>query len=309
MMLSHLRILSVFGVLSLVFWGGPVSAKEVNGPMSVEELFLYAHSLERGGDYRRSATEYGRLVHFLVNQPDVRFRNREEAFFRHAVVLASAGETDRALQAFALFGEQFPRSRYIDAGLLKMGELYEKADMAEEARRRYRHLVARGGQGATFARLRLAWLALQEEGSVTQARHHVAQIADAEQRFDTPDWDRALEAVVPVAPKNPWAAGALTAVLPGSGHLYLDRPRDALFSFLSNGLMIAGTVQAFDRGLSGLGVALGFIELGWYTGSIFSAVSLTHAHNKRDRDMRLQAVRPFLKPDDEALGLELNLHY
>ena len=288
---------------------GELLAAELGNLMSAEKVFSYAKGLEKAGDFNRAAHEYGRLVFFLRRHPDSFFAQKEEAFYRHGLSLANAGEADRALYAFSVFGEAFPESRRIASALLRMGQIYEEAGMVTEAKRRYQSLMARDKTFETFVRLRLSWLALQEENGVDRARYHLGQMTDPEYIEKMPTLNRALDTLTHWPRKVPRTAAVLTALLPGSGHFYLGRPRDGLFAFLSNGLLLAGTIQAFQNDISGLGVALGFIELGWYTGTIFSAVSLTHTYNRQVRAARLGKIRPLLKVEPRFLGLELNLHY
>lgn len=80
--------------------------------------------------------------------------------------------------------------------------------------------------------------------------------------------------------KNPELAGTLAAILPGAGHLYSERPRDAAVSFLLNGAFIAAAIQLFRHGNEIVGGVAAFFELGWYSGNIYSAVSSAHKYNE-----------------------------
>jgi hypothetical protein len=80
--------------------------------------------------------------------------------------------------------------------------------------------------------------------------------------------------------KNPVYAGTL-AIIPGLGHAYVSRYRDATISFLVNGLFIWAAVQAFQSDQDVLGGILTFMELGFYSGNIYSAVNAAHKHNQK----------------------------
>ena len=299
----------LFSFVIQLFVSGFLSAQEIGDLMSPSKVFFYAKDLEKSGDFNRAATEYGRLVFFFRHHPDFSFAHKDVVFYRHAVALARAGATDQALQAFSTLGALFPESRFISPALLRMGQLYEEAGAVEEAKSRYQALISRDQTFARFARARLAWLALQEEDGMKEARDHLEKIVDARSIEKISTLNHALDSLGHLPNKDPRLAGALTALLPGSGHLYLDRPKDALFAFLSNGLLVAGTVQAFQNDISGLGAALGVVELGWYTGTVFSAVSLAHKFNQEVRKEKLMKIRPLLESGKDFLGLELNLHY
>jgi hypothetical protein len=89
--------------------------------------------------------------------------------------------------------------------------------------------------------------------------------------------------------KDPTTAGALS-VVPGLGHLYCERYKDGLVAFLLNGLFIAATVEAFHDNQNALGGILGFVELGFYSGTIYSAVNSAHKHNRKLKDDFLQGL-------------------
>jgi hypothetical protein len=81
--------------------------------------------------------------------------------------------------------------------------------------------------------------------------------------------------------KSPLTAGILAAVVPGLGHAYVTRYRDAVVAFILNGLFIWAAVESFDGGHDALGAILGILELGWYTGNIYSAVNVAGKYNTR----------------------------
>jgi hypothetical protein len=83
--------------------------------------------------------------------------------------------------------------------------------------------------------------------------------------------------------KEPATAGAL-AILPGLGHLYCERPKDALVAFLLNGLTVWAAIEAFDEDLQVLGSLLLLLEVGWYAGNIYSAVNCAHKYNRKVRN-------------------------
>ncbi|MEE9610697.1 MAG: hypothetical protein V3W19_05565, partial [Desulfatiglandales bacterium] len=67
-------------------------------------------------------------------------------------------------------------------------------------------------------------------------------------------------------------------------HVYSNRYKDGLAAFLLNGLFILAAVEAFDEDLNVLGGMLIFLELGWYTGNIYSAVNTAHKYNRKARN-------------------------
>ncbi|OIO55385.1 MAG: hypothetical protein COX57_02690 [Alphaproteobacteria bacterium CG_4_10_14_0_2_um_filter_63_37] len=80
----------------------------------------------------------------------------------------------------------------------------------------------------------------------------------------------------------PDKAGWLS-LIPGAGHLYLDRPMDALTAFGVNALLMAATADTVRKKEWGLGLLLGSVTVTWYGGTIFSAVSLAQRQNREER--------------------------
>jgi hypothetical protein len=108
--------------------------------------------------------------------------------------------------------------------------------------------------------------------------------------------EEVVTAVPRLPRRNPWVAGTLAALLPGSGHLYAGRPKEALTSFLLNGTFIAGAAWAVSEGYLFTGGILSFFELGWYLGGIStaarSAVRFNDEHEGRWLELLERRWRP-----------------
>lgn len=120
-------------------------------------------------------------------------------------------------------------------------------------------------------------------------------------------WDRADEArdvadyvsTIEIPQKSPAVAGVLS-IVPGLGHFYLEEWGIGVVAMIWNGAFIFATVDSFAAGRVGQGTLLGLLELVWYGGTIFGAVSGAHRFN---RDARL-IVREGLVEDVERLGVD-----
>jgi hypothetical protein len=126
---------------------------------------------------------------------------------------------------------------------------------------------------------------------------------------------QALEQRPETGKKSPAVAGTLSAVLPGSGHLYAGRPGQAASSFLLNALFIAGAVIAFQNDSPVLGGILVFFELGWYQGGIRSAVQAAREENqKQERKFRKELKQTYrlslgLEPGKDRMALSVRLSF
>lgn len=81
--------------------------------------------------------------------------------------------------------------------------------------------------------------------------------------------------------KSPATAGALNAILPGAGFLYLGQKRSALTALLLNGLFIGATYQFFHKDYVAAGLITLSFECGWYFGGIYGAQEEAKLYNER----------------------------
>lgn len=79
--------------------------------------------------------------------------------------------------------------------------------------------------------------------------------------------------------RQPWIAGTMSAVIPGSGYLYANRPQTAVASFIVNALIIWSLRDAITQESYGLGSVLGFFGLGWYIGNITGSANAAREYN------------------------------
>jgi hypothetical protein len=104
-----------------------------------------------------------------------------------------------------------------------------------------------------------------------------------------------LKKVPAIPQKNPNTAGLL-AVLPGAGHLYCGRYRDAVISLALNAALIAVAIEAFDNDLPILGGVVAAVEAGFYVGNIYSAVSSAHKYNRAQERAYIEGLKRSVGP-------------
>jgi tetratricopeptide (TPR) repeat protein len=264
-----------------------VAQEAVAGQGDRDKLFGFAESLFAEGDYYRAITEYKRFnylypIDILVEKADFRIG---ECYFK-------AGRRVEAIDSFNAFIRHYP------AGALRSNALYHKGQ-AEKEQKRYTDALT------TFNEL----IRTGDANYRDRALYAQALVLLAQQ-----EWQRARETFAslpqesPLSPsaiiysdgvgrmdglprKSPALAGTLAAVLPGAGHLYAERPRDALVSFLLNGSFIWAAVELFRNNNNVAGGIVAFFELGWYGGNIYSAVGSAHKYNQRVEDEFLQGLK------------------
>ncbi|GAB4266766.1 MAG: hypothetical protein Kow0092_19850 [Deferrisomatales bacterium] len=224
-------------------------------PATPAGLLSFADALRASGESFRAVTEYLRFLHHYPEHPDA--SRAVEGLGR---AYAIAGRWEEAIAAFrrldALRGDRESR-RLLGAALYRGGRYGEAA----------RLLLGEGASPAETTLGTLAWL--RAEGAEGPAPAGVRQELVRQYRE--------------LPRKSPATAGTLAALLPGAGHLYCDRPRDAAVSLALNGAFAWGTYEAARREQWALAAVLGLFELGWYSGNVVSAVNAAHKWNRREQ--------------------------
>lgn len=239
------------------------------------------------GDYYRAITEYKRFLFFFPHSPQT-----EEVYFKMAKSYLRGQKWADALLTLDRLQKQFPHSS-------RQGEAYLLKGLCYLGQKEYtqghyflqRASVASPGTPIADEAYFQAGRAYIEEEKYKEAAWAFSKIDRTSPLFARGEyWVQGLEKINEVPQKSPLAAGMLAAILPGAGHLYGERYRDAAVAFLLNAAFIWGMVEAFQRENYAVGVLLTFFELGWYSGNIYSAISSAHKYNKQKKKEYLQEL-------------------
>jgi len=255
--------------------------------IEVDRQFSFAEALLAEGDYYRAISEYKRFTYFFPQNKLVETCNYRigESYYR-------AKRWQEAREAFTTFIIRYPASQMIP------GALYLKG-MAEKQLRRYMDALS------TFEKV----IKSKSNEFADKAVYQSAIV-----HMEMEEWQKAREtfSLVPkdsrlsgsaailasellhiddLPKKSPATAGTLAAILPGAGHLYTERPTDALVAFLLNGAFIFGAIELFRHENYVVGGIVTFFEVGWYTGNIYSAVSSAHKYNKKTREDFIERLK------------------
>ncbi len=268
-----------------------------SGSDDAERQIAFADSLFDDGDYFRAISEYKRFIHYFKDD-----LKAERSYFRIAECYYLAKRWPDAVQAVQAFMKHYPKSTLANRAL------WIKA-MSERSQKRYDDAIS------TFSDI-----AHRDSGELKdRAYFEIALIY-----VDREDWGRAKDSFSKIQPgsilyphagrfrsglekinglpqKSPAAAGTLAAVLPGAGHAYTERYRDALVAFLLNASFITAAVELFRHDNNVAGGIVTFFEIGWYTGNIYSAVSSAHKYNRRIKE---EFINKLKEPD--ALSFHFN---
>lgn len=223
--------------------------------LSENDVWRFAEGLLADGEYYRAISEYKRLLYYFP-----------------ASAHAATAQQKIAL-ALLLGGEPAQALRHID------GRLAAAPDRPSTTVERDRWLVLRA-----IARMDLD--ADQpyslRKANLDQARADLASVSSAAPHYEQiAGFLRALDEPPDLPHKSPALAGALSAVVPGTGSFYAGRMAEGTLALFVNALLISSTVTAFQEHQDSLGVGLGVLALAFYGGSIYAAVSGAHKFNDR----------------------------
>ena len=264
-----------FSGLLLIILLPSLALSNAADPLPAEDTqFAFANSLLQNHDYYRAATEFKRLLflypsgakvdeaNYLLGEAQFLLKSYKEAIVHWEGVLRQTPNTPFKEEIQFQTGRAFWELGQEDKAML----LWEK--ILQESHSSIKSSAARA----------VLW------GLIKQKRYDSARLLlknsplkDSEKEAHEAFFLKAEN----LSYKSPTTAGTLAAILPGAGHLYLNRKQDALIAFAVNGLFAWAAVSSFQQGNDGLGALLTVIELAWYSGNIYSAVNSAHKFNRK----------------------------
>ena len=291
MMTGELRTLGRAGVGAIVFslivlLSMPLYAGQER-VLDPESQFRFAEEYFEKGEYYRAIGEYERFIYFFSDSPRV-----ELVQYKIGLSYLEGERYHQAVEAFETVIDEYQDTEYALKSYLGKSKAYVLLGHYDTALTSLNNLItiAPDQRIRDEAYYQKAWVYL-EMGLWERAHESFEEISDQNRdRYPVESLTHEIDTKTPLKQKNPTAAGLL-AIVPGAGHLYCERPRDALISFLLNGALIYAAYEAFDEDLEGLGAVITFFELGFYAGNIYSAVSSAHKYNRDTKERFLNQLR------------------
>jgi len=238
----------------------------------------YAVELMKQKEYELSASELLRFIYFFNDHPLV-----PKAYIFLAICYIESGKYQKAKDTLNTIKERyFDTSIYQDALFLEGICLFKEGNLrgADSLFKELIDLSKRDDIRSSSLWMR-AWIKARE-AQWDKASNLFKEIKGNNLFISSSLLlsDKILEGKS-LPKKDPKVSGLLALLIPGLGHLYCNRPKDALLSFTLNGAFIGATIEAFRDGNDFLGGIFSFLELGWYAGNIYSAVNCAHKYNRK----------------------------
>jgi tetratricopeptide (TPR) repeat protein len=277
----------------LAFWLGLSLGASPAWAGGADPYLDFAQQLFNEGDYYRAITEAKRFI-FLNPNHD----RGPEAHLLVARANYEAGDLEKARESYLVVLNQGRRPDLAARAVMELGLVMEKLGRTEDALAYYQGLEQepdlpgdRDSDMVNTARYRRGWLLL-EQGRWEEARQAFDRVEEGHALKDSArELSQRSTQGVGLSHRSPGAAGLMSAVLPGSGQLYVGRPMDAALAFILNGVFVWGTVEAFNDESWAVFGLLGLMELGWYGGNIYNAVNGAHIHNREAQEAFLKSLR------------------
>lgn len=271
-----LAIISFFLPVKTTLAVTPPSPSTEKGANEANRLYLFAEELYQTGQYYRAITEYQRFNSYYPNH-----EMNENVMFKIGLCYFRGKKYRESASAFEEMNHRYSTTPLGKEALLMAGECYRKQGLMTMAEERLRQLTKNPIREETTVKAFYALGVLYAEiGRPKEAEENFKKLGENSAYLDlSKRLTEEVDQYRATKKKNPAAAGIL-AIIPGLGHLYCDRPKDALVSFLINGVFAWGTVESFRQEQYVLGGILAFFELGWYVGNIYSAMGSAYKYNR-----------------------------
>ena len=273
---------------------------ETSVVIKADEQFQFAESYFGRGEYYRAISEYERFMHFFPQDHRVElamFKVGESYFkgerFKEAIHVSRAlvqkyRETDFAVKSYFRIGECYVQLKQFGMALTALDNLLSKTgdpDVKDKVFYRQGWIYLEMDQ---WEKAQASFDRISPKNKNTYRLQQLSEDLNKKKSLKT---------------KSPSAAGWL-AVIPGAGHLYCERYRDAFIAFLLNGGMILAAIEAFDNGNEALGGLITLFEIGLYSGNIYSAVGSAHKHNRKQEQDFLQYLKDHSRVQASAMRLD-----
>jgi tetratricopeptide (TPR) repeat protein len=230
------------------------------------------------GEYYRAVTEYLRYLYLFPEAERAPY-----ALLQIGLAHFRGGEYQRAIDYFARVRASYDPEHFAAAAYHE-GLCYERLNQPDQAQDAFERAVVFDTAGAP-AREALLGKALGRvrQGDLAGGRTELARFQRLyPQEPRAGSVSRAVEQIdaqADIPGKSPLLAGALSAVIPGSGQAYAGRYRDGLVALLVNGLFIAGTAVAIDQENYATAAVVGGIGLPFYLGNIYGGANAANTWN------------------------------
>jgi tetratricopeptide (TPR) repeat protein len=277
--------------------------------INADQQFSFAEELFAQQQYAQAIAEYRRFTHFFPRDPRV-----ETALLRIGQAFYNAERYSDAIEAFNAVIDRYETNATAIQAYFRLSDSFLAQNRAGQAAITLQNVLALIDipeiRDKTY--YRLGWVYISA-GSWERAQDAFDQMSpSSRERYRLEELGEELSQADQIKLKDPQLAGALS-ILPGAGQMYCERYQDGIFALLLNGGLILAAYESFDEDLPALGAVITLVEIGFYTGNIYGAISSAHKYNRDQTQRFIDRLNTNTKIDlslnREQEGLVLSLQY
>jgi tetratricopeptide (TPR) repeat protein len=225
------------------------------------------------GEYYRAVTEYMKFLILFPGSP-----KGDYALFNMGMAYSRGDEHKKAADAFASVREKYRESALAPAAGFYEGVSYARLEMPDMAEKSFDRVVKLypSSEYATTALMGKSLLLLGGRdipGCRKELESFLADYPDDARGANVREAITLLDRNGEPPQKSPLLAGVMSALIPGSGHIYAVHYGDGITSLFLNGLFMAGTVVAVRQENYAVAGIVGVIGLPFYFGNIYGAAN------------------------------------
>lgn len=244
----------------------------------VPDVYGFARVLFEKERWDQAITEFQRFCFLCPKHPLV-----PKARLAVGVCYEKLGRLGEAVTEFQTLARDEPTGAAGKEALFRIGEAFYRAAQYERARIALERFLEKNDEASWKwdAMYRIAWSSLKLHAFAV-AREQFSALACRENPYRQPAEDvvSMIDQIKELPYRSPVLAGVLSALLPGSGHVYAGAYKDGFLAFLVNGALIVASYEAFDKEVYGAGGLTAFLSLTFYAGNIYGAVNSAHHANQ-----------------------------
>ena len=251
------------------------NAQPPTSPTIKNQTLSFANHLFDAGDYYRAITEYQRYLFISPDSKEIDFAN-----LKIALAYLEGKDYDIAFESLDNIANQ-PDNNFAQTARLRLaGGLYSAKE--------YNNAISvvsptiREPDNKQEIDIFLGLCQLHN-GNRQQAETYFTSIRNNKPLIS--DLLNACNQYDNIPQKKKWLAGTMSALLPGSGQLYVKRPHDAAWAFLLNSVFLSATYYAFQNDETVAGIFAASLEAVWYTGNIYNAANGARKYNQHQENL------------------------
>jgi tetratricopeptide (TPR) repeat protein len=281
--MKHLKLMLIIILYLALSLKGEEKDKEYFKPLNIRRFADYLFEEEQ---YIKAAGEYGRYLFAKDSFP----QNADSIFFRIALCYRRKKDYKNSINYFRKISHKYPESHLLETSYLEIGTCYSLMDsfalsneILKSSQPKDSTLKNRAGE--------LISLNYMQNKQWNEARKSLNfRASNKKQLFSL------IEKGENLPKKNKLVSGLFSAVIPGSGKLYCNRPADAFHSFTTVSLTCWQAYEGFEE--DGIHSVKGWIfgVLGGllYLGNIYGSVVAADIYNEEQEIMFKLSVKKYL---------------